>query len=169
MKLVKQNGVFIAVHTDVDKREYLRAVYGSDITFHWIADDTPVLPDTPGTLKDSRLLFSEEVVRLCIRQDIDDRTDELIDNGVIYSEIQFRTDVKHQNQYMFSYLLNQAYPYTVKGIGQNYLTFQNRTEHTAFIGTCFASLEALLKAGWTLKDALDEMTTEEMLAWVDPR
>ena len=104
-----------------------------------------------------------------IRDRIDIKTDEMIDTGFIYQDMHFRTDVAHQNSYMFDYLLCQTYPHTVKGVGEDYITFADRNEHTMFIGTGFGTIDAIIRLGWDLKDGLEALTYSELLVWVDPR
>jgi len=104
-----------------------------------------------------------------VRDRIDTRTDELIAIGFTYQDMHFKLDLEHQNSYMFDYLLNSTYPHTVKGVGDDYITFSSRNEHTAFIGTGFGTADTLIRGGWTLKDALAEMTYAQLAAWTDPR
>ena len=108
-------------------------------------------------------------LRQSIRDVIDLKTDELISNGFTYQEKDFKTDIEHQNSYMFDYLLNQNYPHTVKGKDADYITFQSREEHTLFIGYGFGNVNEIIRYGWELKDGLSELTYVQLLVWVDPR
>jgi hypothetical protein len=169
MHIVRQDGVFTAAHQDYEPVEYLRGAYGNDIEVHWVPNGTPIVLSAPGVISDPREGFSEDLVRVCVRQDIDEVTDELIAKGFVYQDISFQMDIEHQNSYMFSYLLNQEYPYTIKGVGDGYLTFDNRDQHTAFIAAGFSICGTIIQEGWALKEALSPMTKHELLSWVDDR
>ena len=169
MRILLKNGKVMGSHGDFESRVTLLENYGEGHVIRWVPDDTSLLPASDGGVADPRLIMDEGIVRMCIREDIDNRTDELIAQGFVYQSIQFKMDTEHQNTYMFSYLLNQTYPYTVKGVGENYLIFQDRNEHTTFIVSGFTACSTIIQTGWGIKESLDEMTKEEMLAWVDSR
>lgn len=104
-----------------------------------------------------------------IRDRIDVKTDLMIAAGIVYEGKRFKLDVEHQNSYMFDYLLNQSYPHEIKGVGEDYLVFASRDEHTAFIGYGFGAVDAMIRGGWELKSGLDGKSYGELLVWEDPR
>ena len=106
-----------------------------------------------------------------IRDRIDVYTDELIDIGFEYSNVQFKMDVEHQMTYKDVYDFRQyvTFPYTIKGVGENYLTIDNEQDYTTFILYGFQWLTEVITTGWSLKTAVETMTYQQLLAWVDPR
>lgn len=104
-----------------------------------------------------------------IRDQIDTKTDEIIDAGFTYQTMSFKLDLEHQNSYMFDYLLNQTYPHIVKGVGNDYITFGDHDEHTTFIATGFGYVDNVIRTGWNIKDNLVNLSYAELLAWTDPR
>ena len=106
-----------------------------------------------------------------LKDRIDAKTDEMIATGMVYGGIQFKMDIEHQMSYKGAYDFRAyiSYPYTIKGVGAGYLTFQNEGEFTAFILYGFGFMNEVIRGGWMLKDGLDAMTYAELLAWTDPR
>jgi len=169
MRIIIKDGKVIGTHGDFENRQELLDNYGAGTAVYWIPAGTLLLPSPGGGIADPRENMAESAVRSCRRQDIDDRTDELLAAGFTYDNKQFKMDLEHQNSYMFDYLLNQEYPHTVKGVGDAYLTFADRDAHTLFIGTGFGTGKVIIEGGWALKDALDAMDKAALLAWTDPR
>ena len=114
-----------------------------------------------------------EDVRSCRREDVDKKTDEIIANGFIYPDtvIRFKMDLEHQMSYKSVYDLRSflTFPYTIKGVGDGYLAFQNETEMANFILYAFGWIGANIQGGWGIKDGLGALTKEELIAWEDPR
>ena len=106
-----------------------------------------------------------------LRDKIDAKTDEIIDNGMVYQEMQFKMDIEHQMSYKGAYDFRAylTYPYTIKGVGSHYLTFQNEGEFTQFILYGFGFMNEVIRGGWVLKDGLDALSYAELVSWVDPR
>ena len=80
-------------------------------------------------------------------------------------------DLEHQMSYKSVYDLRSflTFPYTIKGVGSGYLTFQNESEMAQFILYSFGWIGTIIQGGWTLKDGLDELNKQELIDWVDPR
>jgi hypothetical protein len=137
----------------------------------WVPEDTSLIYNEQGYIPDPRLIMSTEEVKLCRREDVDMKTDCIIDNGMIYQNIQFKLDVQHQLSYKGSYDLRQyiTYPYLLKGVGENYLPVNDESEFSQFILTGFGFIQQVLHQGWTIKQSFETMTKEQLLEWVDPR
>ena len=112
-----------------------------------------------------------------IRDRIDAQTDIIIANGYIYppppatESGQFKMDLEHQSTYKGSYDFREYidFPYTIKGVGQFFLTFHNGTEMRNFVLYGFGWMQTVIQTGWGLKTALDSMTYEQLKNWTDPR
>ena len=113
-----------------------------------------------------KLLLKEK-----LRDDVDAKTDCLIACGYEYQNIQFKMDLEHQMSYKSVYDFRQflTFPYTIKGVGENYLTFQNEAEMQTFTLYGLGWMQAVLQGGWEIKTSFETMTYQQLLDWTDPR
>jgi len=173
MKLVKVGTNLIGAFPDSEPSNNLKETYGDEAEILFVPDSTPLEMETEYYVKDPRLLMTVEDVRSCRREDVDKKTDEIIANGFIYPStvIRFKMDLEHQMSYKSVYDLRSflTFPYTIKGVGDGYMAFQNETEMANFILYAFGWVGANIQGGWGLKDGLSALNKEELIAWEDPR
>lgn len=118
------------------------------------------------------------------RNQINQKTDQLLSDGFTWNNIQFSLDQIHYNDYRdtVTYLKNGtlSYPFKIKGKGNNYYELQNDEDTDSFFNTGMSVKRQILSDGWTLKDggtdssgnthkALSDMTISELVNFVDPR
>jgi len=173
MKLIKNGPNIIATWPDVESCDSVMLTFGADSTCLYVPDGA-VISVEESQIIDPRLSMTVDQVRSCQREDIDKKTDHLLAQGYTYpgTSICFRMDLEHQMSYksVFDLRAYLTFPYTVKGVGDGYMTFQDAAEMTNFILYSFQWVGGLIQGGWVLKDALSSLTTvEELIAWADVR
>ena len=172
MKMVKVENNFVGLFPDDTPIESIEMSFGGG-TVLFVPDGTPVEFLGEYYIADPRLNMTVDKVRECRREDIDRKSDLIIAWGFTYpgTTIRFKMDLEHQMSYkgVFDLRSYVTFPYTIKGVGDGYLTFQNETEMTQFILYSFTWIVGILQNGWELKDDLSALTKEELIAWVDPR
>lgn len=106
-----------------------------------------------------------------LKDRIDLKTDSLIAAGFTYADKPFKLDLEHQMSYKGAYDLRAylTFPYTIKGVGENYLELADEAAFTQFILAAFTYLQTVIQTGWGIKDSLDALTYAQLLAWTDPR
>ena len=173
MKLIRVETNIVASLPDTEPYEGLKIHFGETAEILYVPDQTPLETNEDQFTKDPRLLMTEEAVRSCRKDDIDNKTDYIIATGFIYpsTDIRFKMDIEHQMSYKSVYDLHSflTFPYTIKGVGSGYLAFQNESEMAQFILYSFGWIREIILVGWTLKDGLDELNKQELIAWIDPR
>lgn len=105
------------------------------------------------------------------RDELNDVTDNIILNDFVYDDVHFKLDVQHEISYLATFVMSNyiPYPYTIKGIGSEYVTLTSQGHFVDFIGNAFGFMEGHINYGWTLKDSLTGLTVEQLKAYEDPR
>jgi len=114
-------------------------------------------------------------MRSKLRNLINARTAEIIENDFVYSGINFRLDLRHQMLYhnLWEMRTRLTYPCTVKGAGDDYLQLTEE-ELGDFVFAGLAHVQRSLQDGWSLKAALSAKaypfrTYSDLLSWKDQR
>ena len=111
----------------------------------------------PDTTKKQELITA-------IRAKIDADTDAKILNDFKFEGVGFKLSLENQMNYKAEHELRDTltYPHKVKSI-DGYHQFQDATEYHHFYLSAVAFIRSTIEAGWDAKDALEGMTTEELI------
>ena len=111
----------------------------------------------PDTTKKQELITA-------IRAKIDADTDAKILNDFKIEGVGFKLSLENQMNYKAEHELRDTltYPHKVKSI-DGYHQFQDATEYHHFYLSAVAFIRSTIEAGWDAKDALEGMTTEELI------
>ena len=170
MKLIKVGTNIVGSQPDETTFDSLLEIYPG-ATILYVPNTIPLELEGDTYIRDPRLAMSTEEVRTCRREDIDKKTDQVLAYGFTYESSRFKMDLEHQMSYksVFDLRAYLTFPYTIKGVGDGYLTFQNETEMTNFVLYAFSWVGDIIRNGWGLKDGLDALNKDELIAWEDPR
>jgi len=125
--------------------------------------------------KDKWNIYHEGIkaIGMCekIRKQIDDRTTEILNNGFVYQEKMFCLSLEDRMNYKADYDMNAFYSYSheIKGLGETFLTFENREEHTAFILAAFIKTTEVTRSGWAEKTKIMDYSLEQLKNYEDIR
>lgn len=99
-----------------------------------------------------------------IRANIDADTDAKILNDFKIEGKGFKLSLENQMNYKAEHELRDAltYPHKVKSI-DGYHQFQDAAEYHLFYLSAVAFIRTTIEAGWDAKDALEGLTTEELI------
>lgn len=111
----------------------------------------------PDTTKKQELITA-------IRANIDADTDAKILNDFKIEGVGFKLSLENQMNYKAEYELRDVltYPHKVKSI-DDYHYFQDAAEYHLFYLSAVAFIRTTIEAGWDAKDALEGLTTEELI------
>ena len=99
-----------------------------------------------------------------IRANIDADTDAKILNDFKIEGVGFKLSLENQMNYKAEYELRDVltYPHKVKSI-DGYHQFRDAAEYHLFYLSAVAFIRSTIEAGWDAKDALEGLTTEELI------
>lgn len=108
---------------------------------------------------------------------LDKNTDSIINNKFFYNDIQFKLTQEFQLNLIALYMNKDFYSYNgdVKIKGYTvfdailYLIPTSKNEFISFYNTGMLFIQNTLKKGWEMKDALNDLTLEELRNYVDER
>ena len=105
----------------------------------------------------------DELIRLN-RDKINADTKSKIINNFTFNKVEFKLTAENQRNFDNEYNIHEglSYPHKIKGINQ-YLIFKNKEEYKQFYFVKLAHVRSCLENGWSKKDKLANLSTEQLI------
>ena len=104
-----------------------------------------------------------ELIRLN-RDKINGETEHKIINDFIFNEVNFKLTAENQRNFDNECRMRESlnYPHKIKSV-DGYYMLKNADEYQAFYLAGISHVRNCLEAGWSQKDVLNDLTTEELI------